>query len=54
VKRDITLPAFYAAILGLLLGIRVLWREQERRRQLTRGDLARPVHPTGTSFGRRA
>jgi methionine sulfoxide reductase heme-binding subunit len=32
VKRDITLPALYAALLGLLLGIRALWRAQERQR----------------------
>lgn len=37
VKRDITLPVLYAALLALLLGIRALWREQERRRQL-KGD----------------
>ncbi len=33
VKRDITLPVLYAALLAVLLGIRALWREQERRRQ---------------------
>jgi len=36
VKKDITLPAIYAILLALLLGIRALWREQERRRQLAR------------------
>ena len=34
VKRDITEPLIYAAILALLLGLRMWWREQERRRQL--------------------
>lgn len=34
VKKDVTLPALYAVLLALLLGIRALWREQERRRQL--------------------
>jgi len=36
VKRDITEPLIYAAILALLLGLRMWWREQERRRQLQR------------------
>ena len=36
VKKDVTLPALYAALLLVLLGIRALWREQERRRQLAR------------------
>lgn len=35
VKKDVTLPAIYAGLLVVLLGIRALWREQERRRQLT-------------------
>ena len=34
VKRDLALPLLYAAILAVLLGVRALWREQERRRQL--------------------
>ncbi len=34
VKRDVTLPALYAVLLGLLLGVRTIWREQERLRQL--------------------
>ncbi|MFA7270742.1 MAG: protein-methionine-sulfoxide reductase heme-binding subunit MsrQ [Sterolibacterium sp.] len=34
VKLDVTLPAVYAALLALLLGIRAWWRELERRRQL--------------------
>lgn len=37
VKQDVTLPALYAALLVLLLGVRTLWREQERRRQLAGG-----------------
>lgn len=43
VKLDITLPALYAAILGLLLGIRTLWREQERRRQVAGSGLTKPI-----------
>lgn len=34
VKADITEPLIYALILAALLGLRVWWREQERRRQL--------------------
>ena len=43
VKKDITLPAIYAALLALLLGIRALWREQERRRQLNAGSQLRGI-----------
>ncbi len=41
VKRDTTLPALYAALLGLLLGIRALWRELERQRQTAGADLGK-------------
>lgn len=34
VKADQAQPLLYAGILGLLLGIRIFWREQERRAQL--------------------
>ena len=34
VKLDTTLPLVYAVLLAILLGIRAIWREQERRRQL--------------------
>ncbi len=34
VKQDISRPAFYALVAALLLGLRMWWREQERRRQL--------------------
>lgn len=34
VKFDQTLPLLYAAILALLLGVRALWRERERKAQL--------------------
>jgi len=34
VKADQAQPLLYAGILGLLLGIRIYWREQERRAQL--------------------
>jgi sulfoxide reductase heme-binding subunit YedZ len=33
VKKDIALPAIYAAILATLLGLRLLWRFQERRKR---------------------
>jgi len=33
VKQDVTLPALYAVLLAVLLAVRALWREQERRRQ---------------------
>jgi sulfoxide reductase heme-binding subunit YedZ len=41
VKRDLTLPLVYAAIAAVLLGLRALWREQERRRQLAGAYLAK-------------
>lgn len=34
VKKDITQPLIYAAILAALLGLRAWWLEQERRRQI--------------------
>lgn len=34
VKRDIREPLMYAAILAVLLGMRIWWREKERRAQL--------------------
>lgn len=33
VKKDITLPLVYTALVALLLGLRALWRQQERQRQ---------------------
>jgi len=33
VKRDVTQPAIYAAVLAVLLGSRVWWRWQLARRQ---------------------
>jgi sulfoxide reductase heme-binding subunit YedZ len=33
-KKDITEPLVYSVILAALLGVRMWWREQERRRQL--------------------
>ena len=33
VKKDITEPLIYSVILAALLGVRMWWREQERRRQ---------------------
>lgn len=44
VKRDVTLPALYAALLGLLLGFRALWRELERQRQAARTGLSQPLY----------
>jgi sulfoxide reductase heme-binding subunit YedZ len=34
VKKDVTLPLAYTAAVALLLGLRALWRERERRRQV--------------------
>lgn len=34
VKRDIALPLAYGLVAAVLLGLRVWWREQERRRQI--------------------
>lgn len=42
VKLDTRQPLIYAIILGMLLGIRALWREQERRSQLTRSGTPQP------------
>lgn len=41
VKRDLALPLAYAAVAAVLLGLRALWREQERRRQLAGAYLAK-------------
>jgi sulfoxide reductase heme-binding subunit YedZ len=45
VKRDISEPLMYAAILAFLLGFRAWMREQERRRQLAHGRPANTVKP---------
>jgi len=42
VKKDITEPAIYAVVLAALLGLRMWWREQERRRQLAGEYLKKP------------
>ena len=47
VKLDITLPAIYAVLLAILLGIRALWREQERRRQQNGGLSLRGIPVVG-------
>jgi sulfoxide reductase heme-binding subunit YedZ len=36
-KKGVTTPAIYAVALTVLLGLRLFWREQERRRQLAGG-----------------
>ena len=36
-EKGVTAPALYAVALMALLGLRLLWREQERRRQLAGG-----------------
>jgi methionine sulfoxide reductase heme-binding subunit len=43
VKRDITQPLIYAVVLAILLGLRALWREQERRLQLKGAYLRKPA-----------
>lgn len=40
VKRDVTQPLIYAIILATLLGLRALWRERERQRQIAAGTQA--------------
>ncbi|MBI3523392.1 MAG: sulfoxide reductase heme-binding subunit YedZ [Betaproteobacteria bacterium] len=49
VKLDTTLPQVYAVLLALLLGIRAIWREQERRRQLA-GNSSLPSKPHGKNI----
>ncbi|MFT4171801.1 MAG: protein-methionine-sulfoxide reductase heme-binding subunit MsrQ [Rhodocyclaceae bacterium] len=44
VKRDIREPLMYAVILAVLLGMRMWWREKERRQQVA-GKYAQPVVP---------
>lgn len=43
VKADLGKPLLYAALLGVLLGLRVWWRLQERRRQLAGAYLPKPL-----------
>lgn len=42
VKADISRPLLYACLLGVLLGLRVWWRVQERDRQLAGAYLPKP------------
>jgi sulfoxide reductase heme-binding subunit YedZ len=42
VKADISKPLLYAVMLGVLLGLRVWWRVQERNRQLAGAYLPKP------------
>ena len=42
VKADVDKPLLYAGLLGVLLGLRVWWRVQERRRQLAGAYSTRP------------
>lgn len=46
VKKDVTLPAVYALLLALLLGVRAVWRDQERRRQLAGAWAPSPPRPS--------
>ncbi len=43
VKADLSQPLLYALVLGVLLGLRAHWRNQERQRQLS----APPIGPGG-------
>lgn len=43
VKADLSKPMLYAALLGILLGLRVWWRMQERKRQLAGAYLPKPL-----------
>ena len=47
VKKDISQPLLYALMLAVLLGVRALWREQERRRQLAGRHAPQPFKPRG-------
>jgi sulfoxide reductase heme-binding subunit YedZ len=42
VKADISRPLAYAAVLGVLLGLRVWWRVQERNKQLAGAYMPKP------------
>lgn len=42
VKADVSKPLLYAVMLGILLGLRVWWRVQERNRQLTGAYMPQP------------
>jgi sulfoxide reductase heme-binding subunit YedZ len=42
VKADVSKPLIYAVIVGILLGLRVWWRMQERKRQLAGAYLPKP------------
>ena len=42
VKADLSKPLIYAVIVGVLLGLRVWWRVQERKRQLAGAYLRKP------------
>jgi sulfoxide reductase heme-binding subunit YedZ len=50
-EKGLTAPAFHAVALMVLLGWRLKWRDQERRRQLA-GDHDRPVRQPGVSVVR--
>jgi sulfoxide reductase heme-binding subunit YedZ len=58
VKKDVTEPLYFATVLALLLGIRLVWYLQERttsaRREVQRPAIATaysdPVRPNGTLF----
>jgi methionine sulfoxide reductase heme-binding subunit len=43
VKADLSKPLLYALMLGILLGLRVWWRVQERNRQLASAYLRKPL-----------
>ncbi len=43
VKADVSKPLVYALLVGILLGLRVWWRVQERNRQLAGAYLPKPL-----------
>ncbi|MCX7147554.1 MAG: hypothetical protein NT042_15500, partial [Sulfuritalea sp.] len=43
VKADLSKPLVYALLVGILLGLRVWWRVQERNRQLAGAYLPKPL-----------
>ena len=52
VKADFRTPLIYAALVVFLLGLRGLWRFEERRRQLAASSIAKPITNT-TNVSRR-
>lgn len=50
VKKDVTWPLIYSLMLAVLLGVRMLWRDQERRRQIDAARMAMAPAPNVVRF----